>query len=74
MALGLANAFLSLGRIAGPLWAGFAFDINLNLPYWSGAVIMLAGFGLSLWALKQYDRSPAAGEERLAPVQETVEL
>ena len=74
MALGLANAFLSLGRIVGPLWAGFAFDINLNLPYWSGAVIMLAGFGLSLWALKQYDRSPAAGEDRLAPVQETVEM
>jgi DHA1 family multidrug resistance protein-like MFS transporter len=28
-AMGLNNAFMSLGRIVGPLWAGFAFDINL---------------------------------------------
>lgn len=51
-ALGLANAFLSLGRIAGPLWAGFAYDFNLNLPYLSGGLVMLIGFAVSLWGLK----------------------
>jgi DHA1 family multidrug resistance protein-like MFS transporter len=42
-ALGLHSSFMSLGRIAGPLWAGFVFDYNLSLPYISGAVIMVIG-------------------------------
>jgi DHA1 family multidrug resistance protein-like MFS transporter len=42
-ALGLHNSFMSLGRIVGPLWAGFVFDYNLSLPYISGAVIMVIG-------------------------------
>ena len=50
-AMGLNNAFISLGQIAGPLWAGFVFDINPNLPYISGAVILLAGFFISLFTL-----------------------
>ncbi len=41
--MGLNNSFLSLGRIAGPLWAGFVFDLRMYLPYLSGAVIMLIG-------------------------------
>jgi DHA1 family multidrug resistance protein-like MFS transporter len=48
MAMGLNNSFNSLGRIAGPIWAGFAFDLNTNLPYLSGAAIMFAGFLVSL--------------------------
>lgn len=46
--MGLNNSFLSLGRIAGPLWAGFVFDIRMFLPYLSGALIMLIGFVISL--------------------------
>jgi DHA1 family multidrug resistance protein-like MFS transporter len=48
MAMGLNNSFNSLGRIVGPIWAGFAFDLNSSLPYLSGAAIMLAGFLVSL--------------------------
>jgi DHA1 family multidrug resistance protein-like MFS transporter len=44
VALGLNNAFMSLGRIAGPLWAGFIFEIDLRYPYISDAFVMLAGF------------------------------
>ena len=51
--LGLNNSFMSLGRIVGPLWAGYLFDINMNLPYLSGAVIMLIGFFVSLGRVKQ---------------------
>ncbi|KAA3660336.1 MAG: MFS transporter [Chloroflexi bacterium] len=43
-AQGLNNSFMSLGRIVGPLWAGYLFDVSYNLPYLSGAVIMLIGF------------------------------
>ncbi len=42
--MGLNNSFMSLGRIAGPLWAGFLFDHNLNYPYLSSAFIMIISF------------------------------
>jgi DHA1 family multidrug resistance protein-like MFS transporter len=47
-AMGLNNSFMSLGRIAGPIWAGLALDRNLALPYLSGAVVMASGF-VSTW-------------------------
>jgi len=47
-AMGLSNSFMSLGRIAGPVWAGFVFDVNVNYPYLSGAAIMFIGFLVSL--------------------------
>ena len=53
MAMGLINSFMSLGRIVGPLWAGFVYDINLIFPYISGAVIMVVGFLVSLLWLKE---------------------
>lgn len=46
--MGLNNSFTSLGRIVGPIWAGFIFDANYDLPYISGGVIMLFGFLISL--------------------------
>jgi DHA1 family multidrug resistance protein-like MFS transporter len=52
VAMGLNNAFMSLGRMAGPAWAGFVFDSNLSYPYFSGSLIMFVGFLLSLGWLK----------------------
>jgi DHA1 family multidrug resistance protein-like MFS transporter len=46
-AMGLSSAFVSLGRIVGPVWAGVVFDIRTWLPYASGVVIMLCVFLLS---------------------------
>jgi DHA1 family multidrug resistance protein-like MFS transporter len=51
--MGLNNAFMSLGRIVGPLWAGFAFDINLSFPYLTGGLIMLVGFIASIFWLRE---------------------
>lgn len=51
-ALGMNNAFQSLGRVAGPLWAGLMFDLNLNLPYWSAALILLGTFGYALRVMR----------------------
>jgi DHA1 family multidrug resistance protein-like MFS transporter len=48
IAMGLSNSFVSLGRIVGPILGGLVLDINLNLPYLSGAVFMLLGFIVSL--------------------------
>jgi DHA1 family multidrug resistance protein-like MFS transporter len=47
-AMGLNNAFMSLGRVAGPLWAGEALDLNINFPYMTGALVMLIGFIASM--------------------------
>lgn len=48
--MGLSNSFVSLGRIVGPILGGVVLDINLTLPYLSGAIFMLLGFLVSvLW-------------------------
>jgi DHA1 family multidrug resistance protein-like MFS transporter len=52
VAMGLNNSFMSLGRTFGPLWAGFVYDVNMSYPYWSGSIIMLVGFVISLLRLK----------------------
>jgi DHA1 family multidrug resistance protein-like MFS transporter len=46
--MGLSNSFMNLGRIVGPIWAGFIFDVNVSYPYLSGAAAMLVGFLISL--------------------------
>jgi DHA1 family multidrug resistance protein-like MFS transporter len=51
MTMGLSNSFMSLGRIVGPLWAGFAFDLRIDYPYLSGAAILFIGFLVSLVSL-----------------------
>jgi len=48
---------MSLGRIVGPLWAGFIFDIQLYLPYLSGAIIMMVGFALSITRLEKGEKN-----------------
>ncbi len=63
VAMGLNNSFMSLGRMVGPAWAGFIYDLNLTYPYHSGAVVMLAGFFMSLVWLRP--EAPA-----LRPVQQ----
>jgi putative peptidoglycan lipid II flippase len=55
MTMGLNNSFLSLGRIIGPLWAGVVYDLHFNLPYLTGAVIMVVGFGISVWGLARQE-------------------
>jgi DHA1 family multidrug resistance protein-like MFS transporter len=52
VAMGLNNSFMSLGRIAGPTWAGFVFDVNIHYPYISGAVIMGIALAASLFRLR----------------------
>jgi len=57
---------MSLGRVAGPVWAGFAFDLNADLPYLSGAAILFVGFLVSLIWMR---REPATAS-KTAPAPE----
>jgi DHA1 family multidrug resistance protein-like MFS transporter len=56
VAMGLSNSFMSLGRIAGPVWAGFIFDVNVDYPYLSGSAFMFVGFLMSLLWVSQGTR------------------
>jgi len=59
-AMGLSNSFNSLGRVVGPIWAGFAFELNYSLPYLSGAAIMTAGFLISLVCVSRKEVAPSS--------------
>jgi DHA1 family multidrug resistance protein-like MFS transporter len=60
--MGLSNSFMNLGRIVGPLWAGFIFDVNVDYPYLSGAAIMLVGFVISLiWVSQEENQRELEG-------------
>jgi DHA1 family multidrug resistance protein-like MFS transporter len=62
VAMGLSNSFMSLGRIAGPVWAGFIFDVNVDYPYLSGSALMFVGFVISLvWVSQGKREATSAG-------------
>jgi len=54
--MGLGNSFINLGRIVGPMWAGFIFDVNVSYPYLSGAMVMFVGFLIGLIGVSQGER------------------
>ena len=58
--MGLGNSFINLGRIVGPIWAGFLFDVHSNYPYLSGAAIMFIGFLIGLTWVSQRERKASA--------------
>ena len=56
--MGLSNSFVSLGRVAGPIYAGIVFDLNPNYPYLSGALILCAVFIMSLVWIREAQSIP----------------
>jgi len=60
VAMGVNNSFQSLGRTTGPLWAGLVYDVEMNLPYFTGAIILFLGFGVSMLRLKDTPVNPEA--------------
>ncbi|MBM3126214.1 MAG: MFS transporter [Chloroflexi bacterium] len=59
--MGLSNSFVSLGRIVGPIIAGFVFDINPNYPYLSGSLILCIVFFVSLAWIKEEGHATETG-------------
>lgn len=49
--MGLYSAFNSLGKVAGPLWGGYIYDINIDYPFYSGAFTLAVGLVVSLGRL-----------------------
>jgi len=46
--MGLNSASTSLGRVIGPLWGGYIYDIDIEYPFYSGAGTLLLGLLVSL--------------------------
>ena len=65
--MGLSNSFISLGRVAGPLYAGAMFDIHPNYPYLSGALILCVVF-ISIYNPCDWAWS-SPSRDQFAPVQ-----
>lgn len=61
MAMGLNNAFMSLGRIIGPPLAGTLLDAHLSLPYLSGGLIFGIAFLVSMFKLRLLQPAPPYG-------------
>ena len=74
MAMGLSNAFMSLGRIVGPILAGVLLDANLSLPYLSGGLVFFVCFVLAIAKLRPTPMSevhmPEMTQARPQPVGE----
>jgi DHA1 family multidrug resistance protein-like MFS transporter len=68
LAMGLINSFNSLGRIVGPILAGYFFDIDINLPFISGAVILFVGYLVTLFGLKSNKANATSKGEILLPL------
>jgi MFS transporter, DHA1 family, multidrug resistance protein len=49
--MGMNSAATSLGRVVGPLWAGYLYDVNIIYPYLSGAASLLVGLLVVLVAI-----------------------
>ncbi len=66
MAMGIAESYMSLGRIIGPLWAGAIFDVNILFPYVSGATFYIIMFAISITTLRNIKSFKKLKDEKLA--------
>jgi DHA1 family multidrug resistance protein-like MFS transporter len=56
-AMGLNSASTSLGRVVGPLWGGYIYDIRIEYPFFSGAATLLIGLLVSIFGLQRYPQA-----------------
>jgi DHA1 family multidrug resistance protein-like MFS transporter len=50
--MGWNSAATSLGRVIGPLWAGYLYEVNIEFPYLSGAAALAIGLLVSYFGLQ----------------------
>lgn len=54
--MGLNSAATSLGRVVGPLWAGYLYEVNIEYPYLSGAGTLILGLFVGLVGMRAVSR------------------
>jgi multidrug resistance protein len=55
--MGIAQSMGSLGRVFGPMWGGYTFDIDMKWPFLTGGAVMAIAFVLSLVNLRRAPRA-----------------
>jgi DHA1 family multidrug resistance protein-like MFS transporter len=61
--MGWNSAATSLGRVLGPLWAGYLYEVNIEFPYWSGAAALVLGLLISWAGLKDQRKQEVIGAQ-----------
>lgn len=64
MVMGMNSAFTSLGRVVGPLWGGYIYNINIEHRFFSGAATLLFGWLISFMGLRR-QMAPSLASERV---------
>jgi len=59
--MGMNSAATSLGRVIGPVWAGYLYDVNKAYPYLSGAASLLIGLLVVMLALHPRNNNKTSG-------------
>ena len=57
LVMGLNGAATSLGKVLGPLWAGYLYEVNIEYPYFSGAGALLLGLFVCIAGMRAADRA-----------------
>lgn len=65
--MGLNSASTSLGRVIGPLWGGYIYDINIEYPFYSGAGTLLLGLLVSLTGFRSLSSTSLEAVEMMPP-------
>ncbi|HET9911382.1 MAG TPA: MFS transporter [Anaerolineales bacterium] len=65
--MGLNSAATSLGRVIGPLWAGYLYEVNIEFPYLSGAAALVVGLLVSWFGLRSQMEQEEISTQTLAP-------
>lgn len=60
--MGLNSAMTSLGRVVGPLWGGYIYDIRIEYPFYSGAATLLLGLLISLIGFRKQARAESEAQ------------
>ena len=58
--MGLNSAANSLGRVVGPLWAGYLYEVNIEYPYLSGAGAFSLGLFVCIAGMRAARLRPSA--------------
>lgn len=62
--MGLNSAATNLGKVVGPLWGGYIYDINIDYPFFSGAATLLLGLLVSLFGLQKQPSGSMKRDEK----------
>jgi predicted MFS family arabinose efflux permease len=54
--MGVNNAMICLGRVLGPLWGGYLYDLNMDFAFYSGAVMLAFGWLVSVLSVRNVNK------------------